>query len=361
MAVYKRDSKGHIIPPGDKRKGTWWYDFQYEGKRYKKSLRGITSEKDAEKIERKVRVSVYEGTYERQRRDITFDHFTREFFLVSKKNDKRFSSYELYASFAEIFCQYFKGRLLREITTADIEAFRQHRHATLTPSGKERSRSTINREMAQLSSIFGYAVQLQKIESNPCRRLKSYVVDNRRTRVLQKNEEEQLLEALVGKYYCYKPVVILALQTGMRLAEIVNLKWENVEFAQSTTEDFGKITLLANATKGKKQREVPLNSVSRQLLIDLRGDVEKASGRIFVGSRFIKQTVLKAISLLCDEIGLPDVTLHTMRHTVGTRLNASGATAFDIMKLLGHTSLRMTEIYVKPQEESLRKAINRLA
>ena len=85
--------------------------------------------------------------------------------------------------------------------------------------------------------------------------------DNQRRRYLTVEEEERLMKDLSGRRAHLRPIVQLAIQTGMRRGELLSLKWANVDFARGV--------IRVTKTKTNKDRDVPLNSESRQILLDL--------------------------------------------------------------------------------------------
>ena len=346
MSVYKRDSRGNIVKRGE---GTWWIDFTIDGKRYKKALRGIKTKAEAERIESHKRLEVYEGRYGKEREAITFDDFVNKVYLPHAKNSIK--SFYYYERFAGIFCRYFKAKSLNEITAADIEAFRQYRRDNPTRTGAGRKLATINREVMQLSSIFKLAVDLGYCESNPARKIKPYKTHNRRTRVLLPEEERRLLEAMTGTLAKYRPIILLLLHTGMRLGEVVGLRWDYVDLSK------GVIILPAGTTKNDKSRTLPLNDEAMKTLSELLTQ-SQGKGRVFAGRGFTGQHASKLIASVCDRIGLPDVTAHTLRHTFATRLMERNLNPLHVKELLGHATLRMTDHYTHIGLEALRQSVN---
>jgi integrase len=260
MLVYPIDGKGYIIKGGKPPYHAYLVKFSYENRTYKKTFKGI-SEKDAKKLEAKMRMEVYSGTYGKKPVTLPFQSFVDEVYLPHvRKTIKVAYNYERLIT---VFCGYFKNKLLSEITTADIEGFRKHRQNTPRRYGGKRSLNTINREVGELSALFSFAVRLGYCPANPCSKVKRYKVSNRRERVLLPEEEERLLASLTGTKAKYRPLVILYLNTGMRLSEAVLLQWDWIDFEQR------RIVLPASMTKNGKPRLVSLNDEALRALQEL--------------------------------------------------------------------------------------------
>jgi integrase len=141
----------------------------------------------------------------------------------------------------------------------------------------------------------------------------------------------------------------LLLFTGCRLSEVLNLRWEQVDF------DVGTIALLE--TKSGRPQLVTMNAPARQVLKEL--DAVKSAEWVLPSVSSIKQPVSKAgIEAAWHKIRsaakLEDVRLHDLRHTVGTYAGQSGANAFLVRDLLRHKNLAMTGRYVNRADDPVR-------
>ena len=361
--VYKRDKvTGCIVD--DAAEGTWYIAFSANGRgRVKQALPGIRTRRQAEKIREKKILEVYLGNDIDRAKNITFEHFVKEIYLPYQKD--HLSDYKPYEWFALRAVRFFKGKMLRDLASdpAEIERFRRHlRETPIKKYSKVTSKipqlSTVNLALVRLSGMFTLGVKLKYCTENPCSAIKAYKVDNARERVLSVREEQEiLLPALTGFYEKYRPIVMLALYTGMREAEIVNMRWEYVSFEKG---EAGVIKLpKGKATKNRKGREVPLNSISRKVLEDLMAD-GKSKGRVFEGKGYTPHNVCVMIARLCDRIGLSDVTTHTFRHTFATRSDELGINPTHTQRILGHAKMKQTAGYTHTSMETLSKSVKML-
>jgi integrase len=352
----------------------------WEGVRYRKSLRGVETRKQAEAIERAKRFEVQtgaaslKGMEEEMRRlreeiaalksnkgrsqEIEFEQFVETVYLPHKLKFNP-ETYCLFKRMAKVFCVYFKGRMMHEITPADVQAFRQKRAEGITNRGGSRALATLNRERNQLSGVFSLALENEIIVANPVHKVKLFPLDNIHDKVLEPEEEKKLFDALTGKRAKLRPVVLLILNTGLRLREATELKWEQVNL--SDNEDRREITIRGKGRGEKKKlRVIPLNDAAFDLLKGLRA-VCNGKGKVFSGRGLSSWAVGYNISKICDEIGLPDVTVHTLRHTFATRLAQRGDVNMEqVRKLMGHSDMKTTQRYSHLNDRALRETVKKL-
>jgi len=141
-------------------------------------------------------------------------------------------------------------------------------------------------------------------------------------------------------------IMMLFLDTGLRLSELVNLRLSKIDFA------IGEMTILG---KGNKERKVPVGSQTKRALIEYlskeRPEPENPldEDTVFLNSdrRPITQNVVeKVFERVKKAAGLPKFHPHICRHTFSVRYLINGGDVFSLQKILGHSSLEMTQKYV---------------
>jgi integrase len=121
--------------------------------------------------------------------------------------------------------------------------------------------ATINRLVATLKHMFTKAVEWEMVEENVLKRIRKAKMleeNNKRLRYLSKEECQALVNACDTHL---KPIVICAMNTGMRKGEILNLRWGNVDLKHGF--------ILLEVTKNGERREVPINATLKQTLLSL--------------------------------------------------------------------------------------------
>jgi len=166
-----------------------------------------------------------------------------------------------------------------------------------------------------------------------------------------------------GNYNIVRDVMIFAFGTGMRLNEIVNLRWKNVNLATRIItvgdEDF--------TTKGRNQRYIPISDEALTSILSQR-ERKKAIpiGNSFVfskpnGDPFTGDYYSKRFKRACKSAGIDkSIHFHSLRHSFASNLAQKGVNLYTIKELLGHSSITTTEIYSHLNMDSLKEAIETL-
>ncbi len=152
----------------------------------------------------------------------------------------------------------------------------------------------------------------------------------------------------------FRAIVIVAVNTGLRQMELLSLKWSQVDLT-------GKQIILDNQshiTKSKKIRSLPLNKKAFGTISRLN----KGNPYDFVFEfpditnrwKFIQNNFRKYIKLA--EVN-PKLNFHSLRHTFASWLVQKGVNIYEVSKLLGHSDLKMTQIYAHLRSEDLRKSV----
>jgi integrase len=156
-------------------------------------------------------------------------------------------------------------------------------------------------------------------------------------------------------------VALLLLDTGLRLGEALSLEWPQVKLESAPGAKFGYLTVLSGKAKSKKSRNVPL---SERVVEMLKQHEPATSGHVFYradGAPWPNSHLGQQHSRMRTALKLPsDFVLHSLRHSFGSRLGESGADAFTIMRLMGHSTVTVSQRYVHPSPESVEMAYERL-
>jgi integrase len=355
MAIYKRH-KGRRLKRSDRDwdKGTWWIEFTLRGNYVHESIPGARTQAQAERAETKRREEIYEGKYDPGKK--LFSEFVDETFLPWSTANKR--SHREDAQRCVPLKDFFGEKNLRDIKPMMIERFKRERLATPTMHDKPerpkpRSPASVNRDLACLSKILSMAFDNELIDSNPMRRVRLLKENGSRERFITADEEVKLFAKLTGRRDHIRSVVTLALNTGMRRGEILDLQWEHVNFIART--------IFIAKSKTGRTRTIPMNEI---VFAELKALKQDAGTRDFVFS--VSKTGVNIDSIktgwrnACAAAGLVDLRFHDTRHTFATRLRANGVHVWDIRDLLGHTTTRMTSVYTHQTPANLRQAVTTL-
>lgn len=241
---------------------------------------------------------------------------------------------------------YFGDLPLRRFNTQMIEQFQTDRLVFNKPA-------TVNRLVATFKHMLTKAVDWEMVEESvlkKARRVKQLPENNRRLRYLSQEEASALVDACNAHL---QPVVIVALNTGMRKEEILSLKWEeNVDLKHGF--------ILLSDTKNGERRELPLNQTVKQSLAKQirRIDVPWVFFDPKTGKRFadMKRSFYSA----CRRAGIKDFRFHDLRHTFASHLVMAGVDITSVKELLGHKTLTMTLRYAHLAPSHKRSAVDML-
>ncbi len=177
---------------------------------------------------------------------------------------------------------------------------------------------------------------------------------------LTRAEYQRLIDDCAGNSRDYA-IVVLLLQTGIRLSELVRLTMADVELPDesSTDQDFGQLRILGGG--GRKDRIVPLNSNACQALRDyLKTCPEGQFHSLFHnrdGNVLGPRGIQKLLYIYFTQTGISGASVHSLRHTFGTHHAAKGTNIKTLQEVMGHRDVRNTEVYLSLAKELQRKEL----
>jgi integrase len=220
----------------------------------------------------------------------------------------------------------------------------------LSPGTAVRHFNVMHHMMEKASSIWSRETGLDR---NPADQVEVRRPDDQRDRYLSEEELRQVKRALDEKmyrkgtktinktFYRLRLVVLIAVTTGMRVAEIFGLRWPDVMYSEGLLAVRGKL-------KGGKMRYVPM-------LPELAGELRRFPAvidedRIFPpepGATSGRQRVEGSFEDLLERAGIQDFRFHDLRHTFASWFMMNGGDLYELAKILGHSNIKMTERYAK--------------
>ena len=279
-----------------------------------------------------------EKEYEQRRKikSISLSAFGKEYFLfasgvITAKTQRTYLS--AYKEFVRI-----TGDIpLHSVGIREIEYF-------LGVKRTEASEWTARKYYTSLRTAFEKAVQWEFITENPFSKVKKPKVPELSPVYLTEKEFTLLLSAIKEKDF--RELCITGAGTGMRLGELLSLKWQEVDFDR-------KVIYVRNSetfkTKSKKNRVVPMNNELIRVLMEKKISLRSESETIFSdkrGKALLENTVSQKFKRAVRCAGLNDkLHFHSLRHSFASALVSSGVSLFIVSKFLGHSSSKTTEVY----------------
>lgn len=318
-------------------KGRWWLDYYTpDGKRRRKMVG--ESKREAETLLAKLRVDKARGEYVDQSSAPPFDEFCVQF-MERHGNHKR--SYAKCEGTIEKLKEFFGSLRLSQITAGHIERYRLMRLAEKSHRNPERSvsRTSVNREVEIIRAMLNKAVRWGMLARNPACQVQDYDENNYRERFLSTAEIRKLLKVTKqSESPALRPAVYLALQTGMRKAELLSLRWMDINFEADK--------ILVRETKNGEPRQVPIGRRARWLLNKLAArnplaefvfESQNAKGER-APARDIKRAWHTALRLARIE----DFRFHDLRRTFASHFAMRRGDLYALAKILGHKNPKIT-------------------
>ncbi len=328
MKIYKNEN------------GKWCYSFICNGQRVRKVVGLSKQECEAVACEARNKIKREGFGLKTPAKNVFFEDFAKEYLNIYAKQNKR--SWRRDEVSIMHLNESFKGKYLAGITPDMIEKYKTARRAAVSPA-------TVNLELACLKTIFNKALEWGKIEVNPAGKIKKFKLNNCREKILSGEEARRLIECAVP---ALRPVLAIALKTGMRRGEILALTWPAVNFIKS-------FILIENSKSGKS-RKVPMSPAVREVL----KAIPQVSDFIFYNPE--TKTHIKSVTTAFetargkDKANLPGLRFHDLRHTFATWYMENGGDIVALSKILGHSSIQMTLRYCNPTEGGMLKAVEKM-
>jgi len=303
---------------------------------------------------------------------ITLSNLWEEILRYSNTNFEK-STTQIYSRVFKNLISLFGNRAAQLVSSKDIEEYKAFRLNTV-------SRTTVNIEIKTLRAAFNIGKRINIIETNPCDGIKQLTTSEKELLEFSEKEINLILNNIVSPML--RNFVKVGLYTGCRLNEIINLQIKDLDF------DNGIIIIKSKEyfiSKKGKLRKIPIPDKLNMMDIINTGDISPTAaspdpGNIYPGNiillhdperyifckrngtRYTKSYISRKFKDVLRKLYLSDkFHFHCLRHTYGSRLAREGVSLYVIKQLMGHSSIKTTEIYLHATMEDLRNAVNKLS
>jgi integrase/recombinase XerC len=349
------------------RGGVWYGSYTSKNGNRKQFTCKTKSEREARRFYQEKLQAIYDEEDRPKLKIISLSRFAEDY-LAARRGDRISKSHqkELRASLA--FLQRALGDVqLHTITVADCDRFISR---GWKPEGWP-SRWTQLKHYSNLKAVFRTAKRWQHIRENPFEQIDKPKPEERIPEILSRQELMRLLDSLpeeTGAHKRIKNIVILAVSTGLRLSECLHLERRDL--------DFQKREILVRAKKdwspkSRKPRVVPISgdtekALRNQLLSNAGSKISRIQSSSYVFSGPHGFPVTKAViehpfmRVCADLFPARGLHFHSLRHTFGSFLAEAGVPLQEIQRIMGHSSVRVTEIYARLRNNDFSNALNAL-
>lgn len=253
----------------------------------------------------------------------------------------------------------FGHKLLTSITNLDIETFKQD----LLKQKKKHSDSllkagSVKNILANFRRIFNKAQVWGLIDekSSPLSNVHVANADHKRERYLTPHEADKLFDGLQFVSCTFYHIAKIAVHTGLRLGEVLNIKSQDVDIESGIIYVDGKTgrrhAYISDALKPELEKLLP-TPPSQYIFLTKKGKN--------INPRWVSRIFSKTVDEMGFNKGITDssqkVVFHTLRHTFCSWLAIKGVPLYTIGELVGHSSVEMTKRYAKLSPDSKREAL----
>ncbi|MDA2920745.1 site-specific integrase [Desulfobacterota bacterium AH_259_B03_O07] len=341
MAVYKKNNR-------------WYIDYyQPDGKRKREvvTIQGVdpkhVNRQDAHKALSIRKAQIAEGKFEiaHTKKPILFDKFVERYLEYSKAN-KRSWTRDVVSS--KSLLKTFGGKNLGQINSWLVEKYKVERSKEISRYRRLITKSSVNREIACLKHMFTKAIEWGLITSSPARNVKLFRVQPNKLRVLS-NEEFQNIYNEASEFL--RPILLFALNTGMRQGEILKLRWDDINLNQEYIN--------VRDTKNNESRNIPINETLKIIIDSLKKNSDNEYVFAYKNGEPVRSVKTAFYSAL-RRSKIDKCRFHDLRHTFATRLVMAGVDIVTVKELLGHKDISMTMRYSHPTPQHKQHAVEKI-
>ncbi len=320
---------------------SWYVDFSYRGKRYKRRC-PINTQAAAKELELRLRHRVMTGEIiedkPEQKEVLTFKEFSKRWVdTYVRANNKPSEIENKRGVLRNHLVPYFGEMPLNSIKREKIEEYK----AAKLDYGL--SAKTVNNHLAFIAKCLNCAVDWEVIESKDVPKIKKLTAHSKRIDFLSPSETAELLADRSAPLW--NLMIYVALRTGLRFGELIALKWEaiNLEKRVLTVQE-SIVRGIVGTPKSGKIRHVPISDDLYEQLIPWK----QARGRLFEVKGYENisaRMATNALHHIIKRVGMRHTNWHMFRHTFASHLAMNGTPIPVVQKFMGHASIEMTMRY----------------
>lgn len=359
----------------------WYLEGMVRGKRYHQAIPEATDKASAEKY-----LTIFKADLLRGRLELVENIGQKPFItLIPLYKDYAANLKSSYTviKMADKFGEEWKNKRICDITPSLIEKYKNKRKETVYYKKEEGdikiekriSPDTINRELGVLSKMFNLAIDNGLTNENPVAKVKKLKVPNKKERHLSLAEEDRILKVCDGdysfmglspeellrlkkRYKSYhkrlKPIILIALYTGMRKSEILTMPWDCVDL------DRKELTVLN--PKNDIAHTLPLSDRLYEILTEMK-TADPDSKYIFTNhaTNTYYKNADRSFRTVLKLANVKNFRFHDLRHTAATRLIALGVPVPVVQAILNHKKIQTTMRYAHPMKEQKISALEKLS
>ena len=315
---------------------------------------------------------------------VKFEVFAEEWFEDYAKLNLKSTTYTRQRQLTKRVYEAIGHIRLDKLTTREIQKFINGlaKDGVNQNTGKALSRKTMVHYLSFISTVIDYAIKMDMLTDNPCRRVTIPKGSKKERKILTKEQTEEFFKLLQIAPLKYQAFFMLDIYSGMRRGEMLGLEWKDIDFdtgvihiqrTSNYTKAKGIYTDTTKTENSVRYVKVPMEIIEILKRYKLEQDEEKANlgslwndyDRLFVkwdGRPMNPQTPYGWLKEFCDKNNFPFYGIHQFRHLHTSLLIGAGIDPTTVSGILGHSQVSTTlNLYSHMFKENQMKACDAVA
>ena len=296
-----------------------------------------------------IKLSNFKEMVIERKKGVLLSEFENKFLEFAKNNFAHYTR-NIYKLVVREMIRIVGDLRINKYSMRHIDQYKSTRQETLMPR-------SVNRELQALRSLMYLAVRWEYLKQNPFSNVKMCRVPESKPKFLNRTQAVHFINVITEGWL--RDLVFFAINTGLRRAEITHLTWDKVDFEN-------RILIIQSdanfKTKAGKSRIVPMNKGVYDLLDGYNAIRKYDLVFNFEGKKIREDRLTKGFKRFLKFAELDtSLTFHHLRHTFASLLVQDGVSIYEVQKLLGHSTITVTEIYAHLQPNTLHKAVEKIS
>lgn len=336
---------------------------KYQYKSYYPSP-GMTQKQIEKEVQKQAFIFEDECQRGRKTASIRFEQFAEQWFEEYASLNLRPTSLQRMRQATQRVYPVFGKMRMDKITSRDIQLFITELLSTEKNkrTGKPLSRKTAIHHLNLISDVFTYAIRMEMLNDNPCRRVFVPKMEHEEKEIFTIDQVKTLFEGLHSEPTKFQVYLQLAVYSGFRRSEMLGLEWKDIDFENDlihirrTSQYTAELGIYTDTTKTRKSKRV---SKMPKYIMELLGqfkqeqdaEIERIGSkwedhdRLFTkwnGAPMNPQTPFEWLQGYCERIGVPFKNIHSLRHLHASLLIFQGVDVVAVSSDMGHSEISTT-------------------
>lgn len=336
---------------------------KYQYKSYYPSP-GMTQKQIEKEVQKQAFIFEDECQRGRKTASIRFEQFAEQWFEEYASINLRPTSLQRMRQATQRVYPVFGKMRMDKITSRDIQLFITELLSTEKNkrTGKPLSRKTAIHHLNLISDVFTYAIRMEMLNDNPCRRVFVSKMEHEEKEIFTIDQVKTLFEGLHSEPTKFQVYLQLAVYSGFRRSEMLGLEWKDIDFENDlihirrTSQYTAALGIYTDTTKTRKSKRV---SKMPKYIMELLGQFKQEQDaeiqrigskwenhdRLFTkwnGAPMNPQTPFEWLQGYCERIGVPFKNIHSLRHLHASLLIFQGVDVVAVSSDMGHSEISTT-------------------